>query len=108
MIGSAIIRNPRFLLLDEATSALDSRSEREVQAALDRLVTDGHGQQTTLIVAHRLSTIANVDRVIVMRKGRIVEMGSPRELQARGTHYLCRNRPARARMCVGPAAVIGW
>ena len=84
-VGSAVIRNPRIMILDEATSALDSRSEREVQAALDQLVETGHGRQTTLIVAHRLSTISNVDRVVVMRKGRIVESGSPRELRSRGT-----------------------
>ena len=82
-IARALIRNPRVLILDEATSALDVSSEKIVQTALDRLM-EG---RTTFIVAHRLSTIRNADRVIVMEDGRMVESGSPDELRARGGRF---------------------
>lgn len=75
-IARAMIRDPRVLLLDEATSALDPASERAVQGALDN-VSQG---RTTIAVAHRLSTIAKADKVIVMQAGKVVEEGSPREL----------------------------
>ena len=62
------------------------RSERIVQAALDKLLVEGQSSgRTTLVIAHRLSTVANVDRVVVMKHGEIVEMGSPTELRERGT-----------------------
>ena len=67
-----------MLLLDEATSALDTESERLVQEALQRLMQN----RTTLIVAHRLSTIQHADRIIVMEHGRIVEQGSHAQLMA--------------------------
>ena len=87
-IARACIRNPRLLLLDEATSALDSESERIVQAALDDLLARAAGgsaaeRRTTLVVAHRLSTIKAADVIVVMAKGRIVERGSFAELMAR-------------------------
>ena len=82
-IARALIRNPRVLILDEATSALDVASEEVVQTALDRLM-EG---RTTFIVAHRLSTIRNADRVIVLEDGRIVEVGAPDELRARGGRF---------------------
>ncbi|MFZ9680617.1 MAG: ABC transporter ATP-binding protein [Bacteroidia bacterium] len=75
-IARAILRNPRFLFLDEATSALDTDSEIAVQQGLDRLM-EG---RTTVVVAHRLSTVRHADRVAFMDGGRVVEYGSPAEL----------------------------
>ncbi|MGC3989267.1 MAG: ABC transporter ATP-binding protein [Chthoniobacteraceae bacterium] len=78
-IARALLRDPRILILDEATSALDAGSEVAVQQALDRLMQG----RTTFIVAHRLSTLRNVDRIIVLEHGQIVESGTPAELGAR-------------------------
>eukprot|EP00296_Roombia_truncata_P008344 JP446823.1.p1 GENE.JP446823.1~~JP446823.1.p1 ORF type:complete len:164 (+),score=50.01 JP446823.1:209-700(+) len=78
-IARAIIRNPQVLLLDEATSALDTESEAIVQAALDN-VSKG---RTTVMIAHRLSTVRNADVIFVFRKGRIVEQGTHSELMSR-------------------------
>lgn len=75
-IARALLKNAPILILDEATSALDTESERQVQAALDELMVG----RTTLVVAHRLSTIENVDRIVVMSNGRIVEIGSHADL----------------------------
>ncbi|KAK1940437.1 ABC transporter B family member 11 [Phytophthora citrophthora] len=85
-IARAIIKNPPILLLDEATSALDTESERIVQASLDRLVAGSN--RTTIIVAHRLSTIRDADRIAVHNGGRIVEIGSHEELlRVANGHY---------------------
>ncbi|CAN1333212.1 ABC transporter B family member 11 [Linum perenne] len=71
-IARAILKNPRILLLDEATSALDAESERIVQNALDRIMVE----RTTVIVAHRLTTVRNADSIVVIHRGKIVERGS--------------------------------
>ncbi|KAK5776275.1 ABC transporter B family member 4-like [Gossypium arboreum] len=75
-IARAILKDPRILLLDEATSALDAESERVVQEALDRIM----GNRTTIIVAHRLSTVRNADTIAVIHRGKMVEKGSHSEL----------------------------
>ncbi|KAK9070037.1 hypothetical protein SSX86_010436 [Deinandra increscens subsp. villosa] len=75
-IARAILKDPRILLLDEATSALDAESERVVQEALDRIMVN----RTTLIVAHRLSTVRNADIIAVIHRGKLVEKGSHTEL----------------------------
>ena len=82
-IARAILRNPPLLLLDEATSALDSESELLVQEAIDQLVRD----RTTFVIAHRLSTVQNVDRIYVMDEGRIVQEGTHADLLAQQGRY---------------------
>lgn len=82
-IARAILKNAPILILDEATSALDSASERHVQAALETLMQN----RTTIVIAHRLSTIENADRIVVMQKGRIVEIGSHNELLEKNGVY---------------------
>ena len=82
-IARAILKNPPILILDEATSALDSESERLVQEALEHLMRD----RTTLVVAHRLSTIRHADLICVLHEGQIVERGTHNELYALGGYY---------------------
>jgi ABC-type multidrug transport system fused ATPase/permease subunit len=82
-IARAILRNPKLLILDEATSALDYQSEHLIQEALNRLAAG----RTVITIAHRLSTIINSDRIVVLDKGRIVEIGTFEELRARNGYF---------------------
>jgi ATP-binding cassette subfamily B protein len=82
-IARAILKNPRILIFDEATSALDSKSEKAIQAELDRIA-EG---RTTLVVAHRLSTVMDADQILVMDHGRIIERGTHRALLEAGGAY---------------------
>ncbi len=82
-IGRALLKNAPVLILDEATSSLDTKSERRIQDALEKLMKD----RTTLVIAHRLSTVENVDQIIVLDRGCIVESGSHKELLAADGHY---------------------
>jgi len=75
-IARLILRNPKIVLLDEATSALDTRTERQIQLALQRLCK----RRTTMIIAHRLSTITSADLILVFQEGEIVERGTHEEL----------------------------
>jgi ATP-binding cassette subfamily B protein len=82
-IARALIKDPHIIILDEATSSLDAESEALVQGALERLMKG----RTTFVIAHRLSTVVNADRIIVLRDGRIAESGRHRELMALGGYY---------------------
>lgn len=82
-IARALLKNPPILVLDEATSSLDSESETLIQAALENVMKD----RTTFVIAHRLSTIRNADKILVLDKGKIVEIGSHRELYEKNGIY---------------------
>lgn len=82
-IARAILKDPRILILDEATSSLDSESERLVQEALERLMAG----RTSIVIAHRLSTVQRADRIVVVVAGEVVEAGAHRQLLARGGMY---------------------
>jgi ATP-binding cassette subfamily B protein len=82
-IARAVLLNPRILILDEATSALDSESEKLVQEALERLM----GDRTAFIIAHRLATVRNADRILVLEQGQVVESGTHEELLDKGDRY---------------------
>lgn len=82
-IARAIVRKPEILLLDEATSALDAESEKVVQEALEEIMRS----RTTLFIAHRLTTAARADRILMLRRGKVLETGSHRELMEQGGAY---------------------
>ena len=82
-IARAVLKNPPIMILDEATSALDTQSERLVQSALDSLMKN----RTSIVVAHRLSTIRNADLICVLNDGEIVERGTHEELLGLEGHY---------------------
>jgi len=83
-IARAILKNPSVLILDEATSALDAENEKIVQAALDKIMTN----KTSIIVAHRISTIRDADEIIVFNEGEVVERGSYEQLiEMKGIFY---------------------
>jgi ATP-binding cassette subfamily B protein len=75
-IARTLVKNPPILILDEATSALDSRTEADIQATLEAIE---HGR-TTIVIAHRLSTVVHADRIIVLEAGRVAEQGTHAEL----------------------------
>lgn len=87
-IARAILKDAPILILDEATSALDSESEQYIQAALERLMVN----RTTLVIAHRLSTVRRVNKIMVLQHGRVIEQGSHQELMDAAGHYaqLCK------------------
>ncbi len=82
-IARALLKNPAILIFDEATSALDSKSEKAIQSELDRIAVG----RTTLVIAHRLSTVMDADQILVMDAGRIVEHGSHAALLSRDGAY---------------------
>jgi ABC-type multidrug transport system fused ATPase/permease subunit len=82
-IARALLKNPPILILDEATSALDTESEKMVQKAIEVLMKD----RTALVIAHRLSTVQNADKIVVLDKGKILEVGSHKELYEKGGLY---------------------
>jgi len=87
-IARAVLKNPPVLILDEATSALDTQSERMVQEALDHLM-EG---RTVFVIAHRLSTVQNASRILVLDRGKVMETGTHQELLERGSLYSCLYR----------------
>lgn len=82
-IARVILANPSILILDEATSSVDTRTEVEIQKAMDHLMKG----RTSFIIAHRLSTIRDADLILVMREGTIIEQGTHKELLARNGFY---------------------
>lgn len=82
-IARVILANPKILILDEATSSIDTRTEIQIQKAMDNLMKD----RTSFIIAHRLSTIKNADLILVMNHGDIIEQGTHEELLAKNGFY---------------------
>ncbi len=105
-IARALLKNPRILIFDEATSALDSRAEKAIQAELER-ISEG---RTTLVIAHRLSTVMDADQILVLQGGRIVERGShPQLLDAQGEYarmWALQQQQAQAAAVLEKTAVL--
>ncbi|MEE8275666.1 MAG: ATP-binding cassette domain-containing protein, partial [Alphaproteobacteria bacterium] len=102
-IARTILKRPRILLFDEATSSLDTQTEKEIQRSLKKVSAD----RTTLVIAHRLSTVVDADEIIVLEDGRIVERGRHTHLLARGGRYDAmwrRQQEAAERLEAKPAA----
>ena len=97
-IARALYKNAPILILDEATSALDAESERAVQEALERLM----AHRTTLVIAHRLSTVQHAHRIVVMEAGQVVEMGNHKELLQQDGHYARLFRAGMKHSAKGP------
>ena len=84
VLARSILKNAPIMIFDEATSALDSESEQIIQRALPEIL----GKQTAIVIAHRLSTVAGLDRIVVMHRGKIVEEGTHAQLlQQQGRYY---------------------
>jgi ATP-binding cassette subfamily B protein len=83
VIARSILKNAPIMIFDEATSALDSESEKIIQAALPKII----GKHTAIVIAHRLSTVASLDRIIVMERGKIIEEGTHQQLLAQKGRY---------------------
>ena len=82
-IARAVLKNPGILIFDEATAAVDSETEHQIQGAIERLITG----RTTLMIAHRLSTLRKANKIVVVDKGEIIECGPPEELMAKKGKY---------------------
>ena len=106
-IARAILHDPKILILDEATASLDTQTEKQIQDALDRLIKG----RTTIAIAYKLSTLANADRLIVLKKGRVAEIGTHTELlQSKGVYYelvMAQKQTARLRKSETPALAMG-
>ena len=94
----ALLRDPKILILDEATAAMDTQTERSIQEALDMLTKD----RTTIIIAHRLSTLRNADNLIALENGKVAESGTAVELlRQKGVYYKLYKLQAEALKTVG-------